>query len=72
MKVQVTSSKRTRAPYRIDTLLTESIALNCTVKIAKLRSRDRKNFLYPSAIEKASKGYAASGGLVLGVNLTFT
>src|SRR6476646_6025841 len=44
MKVQVTSSNRTRAPYRIDTLLTESIALDYTVKRNFCRTRARKNF----------------------------
>src|SRR5215475_10938810 len=47
VKVVVTSSNRTRAPYRIDTLFTESIALHCTMKSqisrAQLRAFPAKN-----------------------------
>ena len=37
-KVVVTSSKSTRAPYRIETLFTESIALYCTAKCKSIVS----------------------------------
>src|SRR6267154_3934089 len=46
INVVVTSSNSTRAPYRIDILLIEIIALNCIVECALVSTRSRASRLF--------------------------